>query len=458
MAALSSPGIGSGLDVNSLVSQLVTSAKTPQQNAIDTRRNTVGAQLSAIGSLKSALSAFQDSLSSLADGSAFTQFLATASSTDHFSAIADSTAAGGTYSVDVQQLATAEKASSGAFAANTTLSTGQLTISVGTASMTVAVGSGTGSLAQLAGAINRDANNPGVTAAVVHAADGDHIVFTSTKTGAANAFSVTGTGDVAGLSYDPATGTGGLTAVTHAQDAKLSIDGFAVTSASNAVQGAIQGVTINLTAVLGMTFDTLTVAADNDSIQKAVQAFVDNYNKLVGTTRTLTSYDSGSGKSGALLGDSTMLGITSRLSRSLGLQVGASGDAVRSLADLGIKFEVDGSLSLDTDKLSAALSGTPEQVKNLFGNTAGLGQSLTPMLEGYLQTGGILDGRTDSLNASNKSLDDQQSQLDSRMDTLTTMYTAQFTKLDQLLTSLNSTSTFLTQQLSNLSTGNSSSK
>src|SRR6185437_12006029 len=139
---------------------------------------------------------------------AFTQFLATASSTDHFSAIADSTAAGGTYSVDVQQLATAEKASSGAFAANTTLSTGQLTISVGTASMTVAVGSGTGSLAQLAGAINRDANNPGVTAAVVHAADGDHIVFTSTKTGAANAFSVTGTGDVAGLYYDPTTGTG----------------------------------------------------------------------------------------------------------------------------------------------------------------------------------------------------------------------------------------------------------
>jgi len=458
MAALSSPGIGSGLDVNSLVSQLVAAAKTPQQNAIDTRRNTVGAQLSAIGSLKSALSAFQDSLSGLADGSAFTQFLATASSTDHFSAIADSTAAGGTYSVNVQQLATAEKASSAAFAANTTLASGQLTIAVGAQSMTVAVGSGTGSLAQLAGAINRDANNPGVTAAVVHAADGDHIVFTSTKTGAANAFSVTGTGDVAGLSYDPATGTGGLATVTHAQDAKLSIDGFDVTSASNAVQGAIQGVTINLTAVSGTTPDTLTVAADNDSIQKAVQAFVDNYNKLVGTTKTLTSYDSGSGKSGALLGDSTMLGITSRLSRALGTQFGSSGDAVRSLADLGIKFEVDGSLSVDDDKLSAALAGSPEQVRNLFGNAAGLGTTLTPMLEGYLQTGGILDGRTDSLNASNKSLDDQQSQLDSRMDTLTTMYTAQFTKLDQLLTSLNSTSTFLTQQLSNISTGNSSSK
>ena len=456
MASLSSPGIGSGLDVNGLVTQLVAAAKTAPQNAIDKRRDTNGAELSAIGSLKSALSAFQDSLSSLADGSAFTQFLATASSTDHFSAIADATAAAGTYSVDVQQLATAEKASSGAFAANTTLSTGQLTIAVGTKSMTISVGSGTSSLAQLAGAINRNANNPGVTAAVVHAADGDHIVLASTKTGAANAFSVTGTGDVAGLSYDPATGTGGLTSVTHAQDAKLSIDGFDVTSASNAVQGAIQGVTINLTAVSGTTPDTLTVAADNDSIQKAVQTFVDNYNKLVGTTKTLTSYDSGSGQAGALLGDSTLLGITSRLSRSLGTQFGSSGDAVRSLADIGIKFEVDGSLSLDDDKLSAALAGSPEQVRTLFGNAAGLGKSLTPMLEGYLQTGGILDGRTDSLNQSNKSLDDQQSQLDARMDALTQMYTAQFTKLDQLLTSLNSTSSFLTQQLANVSSSQSS--
>ncbi|MET0230241.1 MAG: flagellar filament capping protein FliD [Rhodanobacteraceae bacterium] len=457
MASLSSPGIGSGLDVSGLVSQLVAAAKTAPQNQIDTRRNANGAELSALGSLTSALSALQDSLTSLANGSSFTKFLATASSADHFSALADSTAAGGTYSVNVEQLATAEKASSGAFASNATLGTGSLTIQVGARSMTVAVGSGTGTLQQLAGAINRDANNPGVTAAVVHAADGDHIVFTSTKTGAANAFSVAGTGDVAGLSYDPATGTGGLTAVTHAQDAKLSIDGFQVTSASNAVQGAIQGVTINLTEVSGATPDTLTVTADNDSIKSAIQSFVDNYNKLVGTTKTLTAYDSGTGKSGALLGDSTLLGITSRLSRSLGSQFGASGDAVRSLADLGIKFQLDGSLSVDDTKLDAALSASPEQVKGLFGNAAGIGKTLTPMLEGYLQTGGILDGRTDSLNASNKSLDKQQSQLDARMDALTTMYTAQFTKLDQLLTSLNSTSSFLTQQLANVS-NNSSSK
>lgn len=451
MSSLSSPGIGSGLDVSGLVSQLVAAAKSAPQNQIDTRRNANGSELSALGSLKSALSALQTSLTGLASGSSFTKFLATASSTDHFSAIADATAAGGTYSVDVEQLATAEKASSAAFASNATLSSGSLTISVGTKSMTLAVGGGTGTLSQLAGAINRDANNPGVIASVVHATDGDHIVFTSTKSGAANAFSVAGSGDVAGLSWDPTTGTGGLSSVTRAQDAKLNVDGFAITSATNAVQGAIQGVTINLTKVSGDTPDTLTVSADNASIKSAIQAFVDNYNKLVGTTKTLTAYDSDSGKSGALLGDSTLLGIASRLSRTLGSQFGASGTAVRSLADLGIKFQLDGSLSVDGTKLDAALAATPDQVKGLFGNAAGIGKTLTPMLEGYLQTGGILDGRTDSLSASNKSLDKQQSQLDARMDALTQMYTAQFTKLDTLLTSLKSTSSFLTQQVANVS-------
>src|SRR5262245_25597540 len=137
MAGLSSPGIGSGLDVSALVSQLVAAAKSAPQNQIDTKRDANGAELSALGSLKSALAALQTSLTSLANGSSFTKFLATASDTDHFSAIADATAAGGTYSVDVEQLATAEKASSGAYASNATLGTGSLTISVGTKSMTV---------------------------------------------------------------------------------------------------------------------------------------------------------------------------------------------------------------------------------------------------------------------------------------------------------------------------------
>jgi flagellar hook-associated protein 2 len=448
MASLSSPGIGSGLDVSGLVNKLVTAARTPQQNQIDARRGEVKSELSGLGTLKSALASLRDALAGLGDGSSFSKFLATASSTDRFNASADSTAAAGSYSIAVEQLAVAEKASSGAFAGDATLGAGSLTINVGGKSLTLAVGSGTNTLAQVAGAINRSSQNPGVTASVVRAADGDHLVFTSSKTGAQNAFTVSGSGSVAGLAYDPAHGVTGLGTVTSAADAKLSVDGFEITSASNAVQGAIQGVTLNLTAVSGgKPPDTLTIKADTDSIKNAVQAFVTSYNKFVSATKSLTSYDSASGTSGALLGDSTMLGITSRIAQAFGAKVGADGDAVRSLADIGLGFQLDGTLSVNNDKLSAALAATPGQVRNLFGNASGYGSRLTPMLAGYLQSGGILDSRTDSLNKNNKSLDSAQSRLDARMDALTTMYTTQFSKLDQLLTSLNSTSSFLTRQL-----------
>lgn len=449
MASLSSPGIGSGLDVSGLVSKLVTAAKTPQQNQIDSRRSEVKSELSGLGTLKSALASLRDALAGLGDGSSFNKFLATASSTDRFNASADSSAAAGTYSISVEQLAVAEKASSGAFVSDATLGAGSLTINVGGKSLTLAVGSGTNTLAQLAGSINRSSQNPGVTASVVRAADGDHLVLTSSKTGAQNAFTVSGSGSVAGLAYDPANGVTGLSTVTSAIDAKLSVDGFEITSASNAVQGAIQGVTLNLTAVSGSKPpDTLTIKADTDSIKNALQAFVTSYNKFVSATKSLTSYDSASGKTGALLGDSTMLGITNRIAQTFAAKGGADGDAVRSLADIGLRFELDGTLSVNNDRLNAALTATPGQVRNLFSNASGYGSRLTPMLAGYLQSGGILDSRTDSLNKNNKSLDDAQSRLDARMDALTTMYTTQFSKLDQLLTSLNSTSAFLTRQLS----------
>jgi len=447
MASISSPGVGSGLDVNSLVTKLVAAERAPKQNQIDAQRTQYTAQVSAIGKLKSSLSALQTALAGLADGSAFSKFLATSSATTHFSASVDATASAGNYAINVERLATAEKASSGVFPANATFASGAITISVGSQSLTLDPTTAGNTLSSLASAINRSPQNPGVSAAVVHATDGDHLVLTSTQTGAANAFTVAATGDYASLAYDPAHGVHGLSTVTSGVDAKLSVDGFEVTSASNAVTGAVQGVTINLAALSGDTPDTLTVAADTASIQTSVKALVTSYNAFVALSKQLTSYDSASGTAGAMLGDSTLLSIGSRLAHQLGSVVGSSGSAVQSLGDLGIRFEVDGTLSLDTDKLGAALTAHPEQVKSLFSNGSGYGADLTPLLAGYLQSGGILDGRSASLAQNTRSLDDQQTQLDARMDQLTLMYQTQFTQLDTLLTSLKSTSSFLTQQL-----------
>jgi len=457
MATISSPGIGSGLDVTSLVTQLVAAEKAPQQDQIDTHRSQVTSQISALGTLTSSLAAIQAALKGLSDGTAFADFIATTSTTGVLGATADSTASTGTYQVNVEQLATAAKASSAAFATGSTFSSGTLTIAVGTKSLSIDVGSGINSLSALADSINRSAQNPGVAAAVVHANDGDHLVLTSTTTGAENAFTVSGTGDVAGLSYDPANGVNGLSTVTSAQDAKLTIDGFEVDSATNQVQGAIKGVTLNLSQLSAGTPTTLTIAADNSSIASTIKALVTSYNNFVTTSKSLTSYDASTKTAGALLGDSTLLGIQNQLARQLGAVVGSDGSSIRSLADIGISFQVDGSLSLDSDKLGTALAADPTQVKNLFGSSQGLAQSLNPYLDNYLSSTGILAGRTQGLNDSSKSLDDQQTQLDARMQDLTTMYQTQFTALDTLLTSLKSTSSFLTQQLSALPAAGSSS-
>ena len=136
MASISSPGVGSGLDVTSLVTKLVAAEKAPKQNQIDRQRTQYTAQVSAIGKLKSSLASIQSALAGLANGSAFSKFLATSSATTHFSAGVDATASAGTYAIDVERLATAEKASSGVFAANATFATGAITISVGASGST----------------------------------------------------------------------------------------------------------------------------------------------------------------------------------------------------------------------------------------------------------------------------------------------------------------------------------
>ncbi|GAP65252.1 flagellar hook-associated protein 2 [Mizugakiibacter sediminis] len=454
MAAITSPGIGSGLDVNSLVSQLVAADKQPLQGQIDSQRGSVQSQLSAIGTLKSLLSSMQTALSTLADGSVFGKRVAGSDSTSTFTASATSTAVAGSYAVEVDGLAAAQKLQSGAYAASdTVVGTGTLTLAVGGSSVAINIDSTNNTLAGIRDAINKASGNPGVSATIVNGSDGAHLVLTATKTGVANAFTVTaggGDGGLAALGYDPGNGVNNLTVVTAAKDASLKIDGLAVTSATNTVTGAIDGVTLNLAAADVGNTHTLTVAQDTASITGTINAFVASYNAFVTGAKQLASYDAASGQSGPLLGDSTLLSISNQLAQRLGAVVGASGDTYRALGDIGISFQVDGTLKLDGTALNNALAANPAQVAGLFTGSGGYGASLNSLLDGYLDSNGILDSRTQSLNDRSKDLDDQQAALDARMSAEEAMYRAQFTALDTLLSSMKTTSSFLTQQLANM--------
>lgn len=450
---LSSPGIGSGLNVNSLVSQLVQAEIQPAQNQINNQQSTITAQTSAVGTLSSLLSSLQSSLASLANGSAFTTYTATSSNTAAFGATAGATAMPGTYQIQVQQLAAAQKLTSTAFASGATVGTGTLTLSVGSQSVNVNIGTTNNTLAGIRDAINGASGNPGVSATIVHATDGDHLVLTSTQTGVANAVSISASGGgLNALTWNASTGSGNLTLQTAAADAQVKVDGFTSTSSTNVVTGAIDGITLNLsgTTPSGQT-DTLTVGNDVNSMQTVVQGFVTAYNSYVQGAAQLASYDAASQTAGPMLGDATLANIRSQLSMTLSNTGGSNASGPRTLADIGITLQSDGTLQLDTGKLNNLLGSNPSQVAALFGGTSGYGTRLNNLLTSYLQPGGLIASRNQSLNAQSQQLTQQQTQLNQRQQAIQARYLAQFTALDVTMAQMNQTSTFLTSQLSMLS-------
>lgn len=448
---LTSLGVGSGLDVATLVTQLVNAKKAPQQNQITDQAQTANTQLSGLGQVSAALSALQSAMASISDGSAFSAHSVSSSDTDILNATATGTAVAGSYKIEVTQLASALKASSGAFAdSSTTVGTGTLTLAVGGQTMNLSIDGSNNSLASIRDAINKSSDNPGVSATIVNGTDGAHLVLSGTRTGAANGFTVSssgGDGGLAALNYDASAGSGNnLTVINAASDALYTIDGLAANSAGNSISSAIDGLTLNL-STLGTS--TVSVANDPSKATSALTNLVSTYNSFVGIYQNLTKYDATSKVAGAMIGDATLNSINSTLSRIIGGSANGT-----TLSSIGMSLQVDGTLKLDSDKLSAALADGGKQVSDLFGGDNGFSAQLGAQLSNWVGDHGVLAGRTDSISQQLKDLGDQQTTLNARMDSLTARYQAQFTALDTLMSKLNSTSSYLQQQFDALNNSN----
>jgi flagellar hook-associated protein 2 len=453
---LQATGVGSGIDINSLVSQLVAAERKPDDDRLSAAQSKANTQLSAVGQLKSALANFQDSVTALTRLSSFRARTATvADSNKLFTATASSTAALGTYEIEIDTLATAAKLTSGRFAAPTTvLGNGQLAISVGNATSTIQITDSNNTLQGIADAINAAPDNPGVRATVVTAADGAHLVVTGKKSGAANAVTInatdaspTGPQPLQALEFGPGT-TNSLTATTAAADATLKIDGLPVTSADNSVDGALPGVTISLLGAEPNTTNTLTVADDQSAVTATINQFVTAYNAFVSLTRGLTAYDATKNTAGPLLGDSVARNVNFQLRRAIAAVGADPSAAFRSLSDIGIQFQTDGTLQVNSGKLSSALQTNLDGVGQLFAKAgSGVAVRLGAYLDEALGASGPLTAETAGLQKQLKSIATQQDQLNARIATLQATYQAQFTAMDTLISQLKSTSNFLTQQL-----------
>ena len=457
--AITASGIGSGMDIAGLVSQLVAAEGQPATFRLDNKEAQLQSDLSAFGALKGALSKFQDSVDALNDLESFQARTTLSSNTDLFSASSDTTAVAGSYDIEISQLAEAAKVRSGDFASGTdVLGSGTLEISIGTDSFQVAVDVGH-TLEDVRDSINAATDNPGITASIINVDDGvggtaSRLILSSDQVGATNAIDVVATDTDGADGFDlTRLATANLTVLQPAQDSIIFVDQQQVTRDSNSFSDVIQGVSFTLKDSEPGTTETLTVALDTGSVTGKVNSFAGAYNSLVETMNSLASYDADAGASGPLLGDSVLRGVQSQIRQALTNSV--SGLDFGTLAEIGVSTNENGKLEVDSEKLTSVMDTDFEAVSQLFASENGLASSLSSLLERYTDSDGVISSRTDGIQTRISNIGDDRERLSQRLVALEARYQAQFTAMDMLVGQLQSTSSFLTAQIANLPKPNS---
>jgi flagellar hook-associated protein 2 len=442
------------LDIQGIVTQLVNAEGAPQQQILTNRQTAFNTTLSALGQLKSSLSSIQTAVDAFQNLDTFRTRTATVSNSSILSASAIPGTALGTYQVEVDQLATAQKmASAGYASATSTVGSGTLNFTVGSSSFSVSVAA-TDTLTNIRDNINAATGNTGVQASIINVDNGSggtvsKLVMTALNTGTSNGFTVTAVDsdgnntDAVGLS---ALASNNLTQISAAQDSIIKIDGMQVTSASNSVSTAVTGLTLNLTQAQVGTSVAVTVGTDNSPITTALQTLVTNYNKYQSTNASLTSYDQTANQAGALLGDVTATGVNNALRSLMGQNYTTGSTTIQNLADIGIQVDKNGVMSLDTTKLNQALAADPNVVKTLLTDpTNGVSAKVDSVLNPYLQYNGVFDSRTASINSQLKTITTQQADLQARLNQYQTSLMAQFTAMDSYVAQMNQSMSFLSK-------------
>ncbi|WP_150051507.1 MULTISPECIES: flagellar filament capping protein FliD [Methylomonas] len=464
MSIVSSTGLGSGIDIQSLVSQLTAAEKQPAVNAITRQQDAVSTRLSGLGSLKSALSTFQTAVAKLKDDTLFKTHAGSSADESIVKATASSGSVAGNYAVEVKQLAKAQKSISNTeFASSSaTVGTGTLTFATtGGSSFNITVDSSNNTLAGIRDAINASSDNSSVTASIINVDNGSgtgtisKLVLTAKNSGTTNAFTVSGSdddgndSDASGLSQ---LFSANLDEQTSALDAIIEVDGQTATRSTNSISDVLQGVTLDLQkAEIGTTVN-VNVSLDTDAISKAVSGFVSAYNALHSTTAALGKYggsDDGTGN-GALIGDATLRLVTSQIRQNTSSSVSSASGNYNSLAMIGVTIDKSGVMSLDETDMEAALNSSLSSVAEVFSSDDGVATRLDDILDQFLQSGGSIDSQTTSLNNRSAQLEDRLADVEARSETFRAALLKQFTAMDVTVGQFNSTGSFLSSWISNL--------
>ncbi|MCM2678957.1 flagellar filament capping protein FliD [Echinimonas agarilytica] len=463
MSTISTPGIGSGIDINAIVGAYIDASRVPFEERTAEKQSTYTNQITGYGTLQSAVDSLKTSLTKLADPDLYSGMSMSMSSASNFSAKIDDTADIGSFELEVKQLAEAQKLTSTGFVAEDAVGEGSLELSLGSSSFTIDIAADA-TIEDIKNAINDADSNPGISASIVTDDTGSHLVLNSTETGTDNQINITAF-DAGGTEITDGTGLGQLqfdsTDVANsqmsetqaAQDAIVIIDGsLTVTNSSNTIENAIQGVTLDLKSANddGDT-TTITISEDNSQVENAVKAFIDAYNGYTETSKSLQYVNLDAEITAPLNGDSTVR-MMDRQFRELASSAFGSG-VFTSLSQLGITTNEEGYLDLDSDVLSDAVKNNKEDLQSFFVGTEsepGLAVSFEEKISVYSGADGIVSTRINTLTGQVERLDIETETFNERLATQEEQLYSRFNAMDITVASLQNTLSFVTSQLSNL--------
>lgn len=460
---MSAIGVGSGLDLEGLVQQLVQVERAPRLQRLDTREKQADVQLSALGKLKSSLNKINDSLKGLSDPKVMSARTATVTGQNEDNPLinvsANSQAARGSYNIEVQALAQGSRLQSeaGAFTSSTdqvSATGGVLTFGAGDQTFEVEIEAGA-TVSEVARAVNRAAENFGVSASVVNTGGANpqtYLVFDSSVTGAGKDLTVTSSApDMAMLTT--------MDEVQAADDARIVVNDIVTYSSTNTFENAVENLEITVNRKdLANGPVRVDVDVDKEGVKKSVEDFMKAYNGMIDEVNRLTRYNP-EGDNGALIGDSLVRSIRGQLSGLLTQPVAGGADGLNTLFQLGITQDNDGKLQFDTRNLGG---GTGEQrferavneqfddIVALFSGESGIATRLESTLEQYTKNGGLIDGREKVAQNQKESVTRERENFERFMEQYEQNLRRRYTALDGTIARLNQSSDFLFQRLNQM--------
>ncbi len=433
---ISSPGVGSGLDIENIVSSLMRLERRPLEK-LQKKQDEIDVRLSALGRLGAAISDLQSAARDLQDRARLGHFLAKSSNEDILTASPLGIGTEETHQIEVLQLAQAHRLASAAYdSEEASVPADTYSFALAGESFEVTLDQAHATLKGLRDAINRAPDNPGISASIINVDGGSRLVLTAEQSGAANVI----------------TAPAGFTEIDAAQDAIIEVDGFTATAPSNRVSGVIPGLTLELKRVGTLTDPqtgatqqetvTVTTQADKEAMKASINDFVTAYNNLVSLLGEL--------RQGDLRGEGLLLNVESTLRTQFFSPVTGLDGTAETAFDFGLTFNKEGVLSLDDTKLGKAVDGDLQKLLHFFTAEDGFGHKLEDALDSYVKADGFISLRKDGLYSTKKRYDLQIDSVEYRLSKLEERYRREFTQLDTLMSQLNGTSNRLQQQLNAL--------